>query len=105
MPLIVKRIPKSRKQYNCFSCGKSILKGSPYYQEKYVDFSEEGIYAQRLKICPKCVFMRSRSSERFKRFKPNCHHPLKGTVYRYIPGECVQEPDYDECLVCGKRGC
>lgn len=104
MATIIKRIAKSAKQHNCFSCGKVIPKGSPYYLEKDVDFFEGEVYAERYRICPKCNFTSKRSAERFQRFKPECHHPIVDTVYRYIPGESVKEPDYDRCLICGKVG-
>lgn len=37
-------------------------------------------------------------------FKRKCKHPQKfiDTVWRYIPGECVKEPDYDRCMLCGQ---
>jgi len=33
----------------------------------------------------------------------NCEHENIETSYRYIPGEAVQEPDYNYCVDCGTR--
>ena len=32
-----------------------------------------------------------------------CTHEHTETQYRYIPGEAVQEPDYELCFSCGKH--
>lgn len=105
MPLIVNRIPKSRKPHTCDLCGKQIPKGSPYYRNKQVDFVEGRAYSNERKVCPQCRYTNSMRQKRFESFKSKCQHPMIDTVYRYIPGECVQEPDYNVCLVCGKKGC
>lgn len=32
-----------------------------------------------------------------------CEHKNTETAYSYIPGECMQEPDYDVCIDCGAK--
>jgi len=32
----------------------------------------------------------------------NCKHLRKETIWGYIPGECVKQPDYDICIYCNK---
>lgn len=103
--MYLKKIPKSMIPHVCDYCGKSIPKGTVYYREKHL-FKDGGEFlgSYTVKVCSKCLFKRNQRIGRFKRFKSTCKHKIKDTVYGYIPGECVMEPQYDECLICGARG-
>lgn len=73
--------------YKCSYCGKKNFtkRGSQIHENKYCN--QEG----------------SPHMEGIGEIQENCEHNRTELVYRYIPGECVQEPDYDLCLDCGKR--
>jgi phage FluMu protein Com len=60
------------------------------------------IYAYEVLVCPKCKYRNEAKRERFGRFKKQCKHKETYTIYRYIPGECVMEPDYEQCMICGQ---
>lgn len=103
--MAIKKILRSKRPHTCDYCGKTIPKGTVYYREKHIIKDEDMIfYTYVTKTCPKCVFKSKQGGERFKRFKPTCEHKITDTVYGYIPGECVMEPQYDECRICGTRG-
>ena len=36
-----------------------------------------------------------------KKWQAKCPHKNIDTVYSYIPGEAVQQPDHDVCIDCG----
>ena len=104
---IVKRIPKSRKDHICIECGKVIPKGTVYYHIKqiYRDHDYEPSFGSfEIKQCPKCKYKERRHYERYADFAKRCEHPREfiDTVYDYIFGEAVMEPQYDQCLLCGK---
>ena len=104
---IVKRIPKSRKEHECFECGKVIPKRTVYYLIKHIyrDIDCEPNFGSiEVKQCPKCLYKEKCHHERYADFTKRCEHPKKfiDTVWDYIPGEAVKEPQYDQCLLCGK---
>jgi hypothetical protein len=101
-----KRIKNARKAYICQNCGMPINRGNVYYRKKEFDPPddvEDKPFFNEIIICPKCKYKEERSKRRFAKFKEHCPHKVTTTMYRYIPGECVKEPDYDICLICGKR--
>jgi len=96
---IVKRIPKSRKEHECFECGKVIPKRTVYYLIKHIyrDIDCEPNFGSiKVKQCPKCIYKEKRHRERYADFIKRCEHPKKfiDTVWDYIPGEAVMEPQY-----------
>ena len=104
---IVKRIPKSRKEHICIECGNVMIKGTVYYRIKqiyHVYNCEPSFGSFEIKQCPKCKYKERRHYERYADFTERCEHPKKfiDTVYDYIPGEAAMEPQYDQCLLCGK---
>ena len=38
-----------------------------------------------------------------KKMQSECLHKNKETIYAYIPGECVQQPDHEACIDCNAR--
>lgn len=38
-----------------------------------------------------------------KKTQAECLHKKKETIWTYIPGECVQQPDHDVCIDCNAR--
>jgi len=104
---IVKRIPKSRKEHICFDCDKVIPKDTVYYVIKhmYHDIDCKPNFGSiEVKQCPKCLYEEKCHYKRYADFTKRCEHLRKfiDTVYDYIPGEAVKEPQYDQCLLCGK---
>lgn len=101
-----KKIKRARKAHTCQICGHTIGKGEVYYKIKefYPPYDEnDKTFSYETSICPKCKYKEEQSKMRFVKFKEHCPHKVTTTIYRYIPGECVQEPDYNICLICGKR--
>lgn len=101
-----KRIKKARKAHTCQICGQIIGKCKVYYRIKefYPPYDgNDKPFSYETSVCPKCKHKEERSKERLERFKEHCPHKVTTTMYRCIPGECVKEPDYELCLVCGKR--
>jgi hypothetical protein len=102
----MKRLVASRKlKRTCIYCNRSFIRGDVYYKVREVyDIDECGIVACEYLICPRCHYHDNEQRRRYKAFKEKCSHPenFRRTKYRYIPGECVQEPDYDYCDLCGK---
>jgi hypothetical protein len=86
-------------------CDRYFRKGEVYYKERSVFKVDEKIYASEWLICPRCKYKSQEQIRRFKEFKHRCIHPEKFvyTNYHYIPGGCIQEPDYDQCRLCGKH--
>ena len=98
-----KLIAKRKLKNTCECCGKHLLKGDVYYKERTV--VDEGVlYAYNSYLCPKCRYKEERHQKRFNKFKDVCKHPQEfiETEWDYIPGECVKEPQYDYCKLCGK---
>ncbi len=97
-------IAKRRLRRKCEFCNRTIYKGEVYYKHRTVFTEENKVYGYTSYICPKCKYKREQWHLRFLIFKHDkCTHPKEfiDTVYRYIPGECVKEPDYDYCRLCG----
>lgn len=102
--LMKRLIAAKRLKRRCSYCNRDFGKGDVYYRNREV-FEEDGkIFAGEYVICPKCKYKQEQQDKRFNEFKRKCKHPQKfiDTVWRYIPGECVKEPDYDRCMLCGK---
>jgi len=105
---IKKKIATRKLKKKCIYCNKSFLKGEVYYKQReiYTDYSTKGsdiVIASEYLICPKCKYKNGRHKERFDKFKYNCNHPIWETVWDYIPGECIKEPQYDVCVLCGTK--
>ncbi|MDF2563757.1 MAG: hypothetical protein K0Q53_152 [Massilibacillus sp.] len=100
----MKRLIAIKKHKNgCDECGKQIIKGDVYYTKRKVFTEDDKVYAWQYKVCAKCNYYGNHHSERYVKFTDKCIHPEKfiDTEWRYIPGECVKEPDYDYCRLCG----
>ena len=105
----MKRLIATRKlKRTCEGCGKSFKKGEIYYKQRKIYFFEDGygsfkVLADEFLICPKCKYKKEQRLKRYKEFQKVCVHPERfiETEWSYIPGECVKEPDYDHCLLCG----
>jgi hypothetical protein len=86
-----------RTQHKCIFCRKPIKKGSfCYYNKSYIVDEDEfftHVFYEHLKCHHKQIRRRARP----------CPHPVNmiETIYTYIPGECVKEPDHRECRACG----
>lgn len=96
---------KRKLKRKCIICNKDFQKGDIYYRHREVVEEDGSIYAGEYIICPKCNWKEKRQIERYKAFKVKCEHPdwAIETHYDYIPGECVMEPKYDYCRLCGKN--
>ncbi|EIW20739.1 MULTISPECIES: hypothetical protein [Pelosinus] len=98
-------IAKRNQKCGCGSCGNKILKGEVYYSERHIRHDYYGsIYGWTEKKCSRCNYYENQHDTRYEKFKPICPHPDKfiATKWSYIPGECVKEPDYDYCTLCGE---
>ena len=71
--------------YKCSYCGrkKFSLNGIKIHEKEY------------------CVHPGSPHRGAISDMQSHCPHTEKETVYSYIPGECVQQPDHDVCVTCG----
>jgi DNA-directed RNA polymerase subunit RPC12/RpoP len=89
----------------CIECGRKFNKGDVYYRHREVAEEYGEIFAYEYIECPKCHHKQEHCRKRFEEFKKRCLHPDEfiTTVWSYIPGECVKEPDYDYCRLCGTR--
>lgn len=101
----MKRLVASRKlKRTCIYCNRHFNKGEVYYKKRTV-FAGEGfdIVAHECLVCPKCKYKAEKHAKRFEDFKTHCIHPNWAieTQYHYMAGECVMEPDYDYCSLCG----
>jgi hypothetical protein len=98
--LIAKRILKN----NCIQCNEPILKGKVYYRERKVYTDDSKIYGFTSNYCARCNHYNKHHEIRYKNFQKKCTHPYEfiATEWSYIPGECVKEPNYDYCLLCGE---
>ena len=101
----VKKLVASRQlKRTCVQCDRTFYKGEVYYRERDI-FEDAGfISASEFLICPRCKYHNEQWWKRFAEFQKKCVHPKKFvyTEYRYIPGEYVQEPDYDHCSLGGQ---
>jgi hypothetical protein len=101
-----KLIAKRRLKRTCEYCGRNFKKGAVYYLERHVcaDPDDGYVNAYEFVTCPRCKYRHDRQRERFEAFTEKCSHPDKfiETIYDYIPGECVMEPQFDQCRLCGK---
>jgi Zn finger protein HypA/HybF involved in hydrogenase expression len=110
---LMKRLIATRKlKRKCECCQREFLKGDVYYKQRIVSVFDDWVVSQKVVIrayeyylCPKCKYKNGAQEQRFRLFREKCQHPKKfiETAWRYIPGECVQEPDYDQCRLCGKK--
>lgn len=83
-------IIRNQTLYKCFFCGQRKL-------------TKRGCLLHENKYCSSALSPHKINAEKERKEKQeNCSHAHKETQYRYIPGEAVQEPDYDECVDCGK---
>lgn len=98
-----KLVAKKKLKNRCMFCCKEIFKGRVYYKERVVITDYGIIYAFNIYKCSRCNYKDNQHEERFKKFKEICTHPITDMVYEYIPGECVMQPEYDQCRLCGKR--
>lgn len=71
--------------YQCEYCNKRFL-------------SKQGVKKHEEQYCYKSPIPKQKRLEKIK----SCHHEWT-TSYRYIPGEAVQEPDFDFCNKCGVK--
>ena len=100
----MKRLIAKRKLKRCCQeCEIHFKKGDVYYKVREV-YKDINICAYEFLLCPKCKYKLEQHNKRYKEFKKHCEHPGKfiETEWCYIPGECVKEPDYDYCRLCGK---
>jgi hypothetical protein len=98
-----KHIASRKLKRTCIYCNKGFKKGDVYYRERKVSVDYK-VMSYEFLICPKCKYKQERQYERFKAFTEKCTHPnkFKETAWHYITGECVKEPDYEFCTLCGK---
>lgn len=82
------KILKNQTLYQCSYCGKRLLSksGALLHEDIYCKNEEAPTHKGKLKK------------------QENCEHKHFETIYTYIPGEAVQEPDHDECYDCGLVG-
>lgn len=101
---ITRKVASRRLKRTCLECNKGFVKGEVYYLNRWVAGGELGVISHEHLICSKCDYKEKRYKQRFKAFQNECVHPLEfiDTQYRYIPGEAVMEPDYDECRLCNQ---
>ena len=104
----MKRLISSRKlKRTCNHCGRGFVKGNVYYRVREVFTGEYDSYCVAFEhlMCPSCKWKKEQQGLRYKEFQKKCIHPEKfaDTEWSYIPGECVKEPDYDYCRLCGER--
>lgn len=73
--------------FQCEYCNKRLLSknGAKIHEEQY------------------CSNADSPNQKRIIENQRTCEHQNCETVYSYIPGEAVQEPNHDICLDCGMR--
>ncbi len=102
----MKRLTASRAlKRPCFLCNRKFSKGDVYYKHREVHTLEDGrFWGMESLICPRCKHKGESQDKRFNEFKKRCVHPKRfiHTEYQYVPGECIQEPAYDMCHLCGQ---
>jgi len=88
----------------CIICGEN---------EATIPDRNEGPWGKRKKVCKECHTNRLRNDfigileiERKRRQtaaeQEGCPHKNIQTAWSYIPGECVKQPDYEQCVDCGE---
>lgn len=100
----MKRLIALRRLKNhCIDCNKSILKGEIYYKHRTV-INDWELFGYNTYYCPRCKIKKESHDKRYKEFQKKCTHPYEfiATEWDYIPGECVKEPQYDFCTLCGE---
>lgn len=97
-------IAKRRLKHGCDQCKEPILKGQIYYRKRTVFAEDNKVYGHTFTYCPRCKYRNEQRKIRFGKFKAKCHHPDKfiDEVWCYIPGEAVKQPDYCQCILCGR---
>jgi len=73
--------------FKCSYCGRKKLskRGCILHEENY------------------CSNKSSPHQIKIKKKQAMCPHKNKETVWSYIPGEAVKQPDYDVCIDCNAR--
>lgn len=101
----MKRLVVKRKlKWKCI-CGQEFSKCDVYYKHREVyDNGWGGIFVSEYLICPRCLYKSKQQKPRYEKFQEKCIHPKEfiETVWDYIPGECVKEPQYDQCRLCNQ---
>lgn len=99
-----KLIAKRRLKHGCDQCKELILKGHVYYRKRTVFVEDSKVYGYTITYCSRCKYRNEQRKIRFEKFKEKCHHPKEfiHEVWCYIPGEAVKQPDYCQCMLCGK---
>jgi hypothetical protein len=107
----MKRLVAARKlKRKCECCGRGFEKGDVYYHKRRVwtffDGKDDVVFGSDYTKCPRCHYKDTDRIMRFEKFKSSCTHKkidFIHTVWDYIPGEAVKEPQYDECQLCGNK--
>lgn len=101
---ITRKVASRRLKRRCEYCDTRFFKGDVYYLHRYFSRYDEEIIAYEYLVCAKCKYKRNDWEERYEKFKNKCKHPKEfiETIYDYIPGEAVKQPEYDVCTLCGK---
>ena len=78
---------KNQTVYKCSYCSRKKLskRGCILHENEY------------------CRHERSPNMVRIKNRQDSCPHENKETIYSYIPGEAVQQPDHEVCIDCNAR--
>ena len=79
------RTIKNQTIYQCEYCNKRLLSknGAKLHENSY------------------CKSSKSPHMSSIKEKQENCEHENTETIYGYIPGEAVKQPEYEFCLDCG----
>lgn len=102
----MKRLIALRRLKNhCGCCNKTILKGEVYYKHRLIYADDDVVFGFNLYYCAKHAYYQKQHEKRYKEFQKKCTHPYEfiKTEWCYIPGETVLEPNYDYCILCGKK--
>jgi len=81
------KILKNQTIYQCEYCKKRLLSknGARLHENHY------------------CWQPLSPNQKAIKKKQEECTHENSETIWSYIPGETVKQPDHDLCLDCGVR--
>jgi DNA-directed RNA polymerase subunit RPC12/RpoP len=81
------KVLKNQTVYKCEYCSKKNFtkRGSELHETKY------------------CKNENSPHQKAIVKKQEECLHENTELIWSYIPGEAVKEPDYDQCIDCGKR--
>ncbi len=95
----------TRKIHNCLCCQRDIVPHTPALFERHYIREDGCLHTYDAYYHIRCHYYFVKSCERYAKFKDHCPHPVKmiETIYSYIPGEAVMEPDYQKCNVCGQH--